>query len=425
MANDNSQAATAKKKILQQQLAEAKADLEEAEYEHSVQVSENALNAQYEQYEKSRNDEIDALRESLNDKEAILFASFETVKANASLVGQEIATIAAEHGITVSNALISSWQSGENAIASYGSVLSQGTSTFIGNIMGVENEVWNLQAQANKTADTLAWMFATKADKLVNELATSYYAEENLLNMTNALQQSLVNALEGGYDVSGIVNDIDSITSAAENAKAALDALANTPTETPSTNNVAIRAGGGSDKMFVSTLLTDELPHYASGTRSSKGNLIVTDEEGHEMKLPKLSSGQYTIANEGTQVLTKEQTDNVYEWAKIDPKDYVPVDPKDILQISPEQLQQFQKAVLGMSPNMFNNNAVPASVVENKTVNAPITIHYDSMYTFNGDVNDLKHLTKQMKAISDESAVKAANKAVDMSVRKLSEGIRW
>ncbi|MDE6435870.1 MAG: hypothetical protein K2L07_16825, partial [Lachnospiraceae bacterium] len=227
MQNDTSAATVAKRKKLEQQLSEAKADLEETQYQHSIEVQEDALNAQYEAYEKERNDEITALRESLNDRETILAESFDTVKNNASTVGQEIATIATQHGITVSKSLISSWQSGENAIASYGEVLSQNTSVFIGNIMGVENEVWNLQAQANTTADSLAWMFSTSADNLVNELNTSYYAEANLANMTNALQQSLVNTLERGYDVSSIVNSLNAVTDAANKARVATSSIGN------------------------------------------------------------------------------------------------------------------------------------------------------------------------------------------------------
>lgn len=87
------------------------------------------------------------------------------------------------------------------------------------------DEVWNLQTQANQTSESLAWMFSTKADNLVRELITSYNAEANLANMTNVLQQSLVNALERGYNVSSIVNSLGSIESAAKSAKTAIDRL--------------------------------------------------------------------------------------------------------------------------------------------------------------------------------------------------------
>lgn len=119
-----------------------------------------------------------------------------------------------EHGIAVSNALISSWKAGESAIAGYGEALSQNASAFIGNIMGVENEMMNLQTQANNAANTLAWMLSTKADTLVNELAASHLAESNLEAMTRALHESLVSTLERGYDVGSLVSSINDVSDA-------------------------------------------------------------------------------------------------------------------------------------------------------------------------------------------------------------------
>lgn len=413
MQNDTSAATVAKRKQLEQQLADAKAELEEAEYEHSIEVQEDALNKQYEQYEKERNEEIEALRASLNDRETILAESFETVKNNASLVGQEIASIATWHGITVSNALISSWQSGEMAIASYGEALSQNTSAFIGNIMGVENEIWNLQAQANVTANSLAWMFSARADNLVNELTTSYYAEVNLASMTNALQQSLINTLERGYDVSSIVNSLASVESAANSAKAAIDNLANASsasansasTNKTSSNNLsgtyAVSPMNGkvlAGPSLQANYIDPKLKKYASGTRNSKGNLIITDEKGYEMKLPKLQNGQYTLANEGSQVFTKEQTDRLYELANMDTKNLIPFDG-----LTAEAMQK-----------LWRSAYVSAPVLDQRLdSNRPVQI--GNLINVQGSIDSSN--IKQMEAI--------ANKAVNNLVNKLHDGLTY
>lgn len=147
MQNDNTAATTAKRKKLEEELSEAKKDLAEAEYDHSIEAQEEALNKQYEDFEEARNKEIEALKTTLEDREALLSQSFETVKGNADIIGQEIAAIATEHGVTISNTILTSWQNGEKAIASYGDVLSSESSAFIGNIMSVENEVYRLQSQ--------------------------------------------------------------------------------------------------------------------------------------------------------------------------------------------------------------------------------------------------------------------------------------
>lgn len=425
MQNDTSAATIAKRKQLEQQLFEAKADLEEVEYEHSIEIQEEALNKQYEAYEKERNDEIEKLRESLNDKETILAESFETVKENASLIGQEIATIATEHGINISNALISSWQSGEMAIASYGEVLSQNTSAFIGNIMGVENEVWNLQSQANNTASTLAWMFSTKADNLVNELSTSYFAEANLTNMTQALQQSLINTLERGYNVSSIVNSLASVENAANSAKRALDNLRNTPsssgfnggTSNNSNSNGSSNSNSNSNSNGNSSsggkyynTNTTKLPetvkdngifyvpkytsHYASGTRNAKGGLRVENEEGTELILPKLKSGNYAIGNAGDQIFTKPETDNLYEWA----------------QFNPDNLITLKSLDANIMQDLWEKVSIPEPVVRRNVNSNPVQI--GSLINVEGSIDSSN--VKQMETI--------ANKAVDKLVNRLYDG---
>lgn len=60
--------------------------------------------------------------------------------------------LAQQHGIEISSALTNAWAAGENAIASYGVVLDAGSSQFIGNIMGIENQLYQLQADADTTA---------------------------------------------------------------------------------------------------------------------------------------------------------------------------------------------------------------------------------------------------------------------------------
>ena len=412
MQNDNSAATVAKRKQLQEQLAEAKKDLEETEYEHSIQAQEDALNKQLEDYEKSKNDEIESLKASLEERETLLIQSFNTVKENAGIIGQEIATIATQHGITVSDAIITAWQNGEGAIASYGAVLSENSSAFIGNLMNVESEVYGLQEQANMTADSLSYMFATRADNLVNELTSSYYSEANLNAMTQALHDSLINTLEGGYNVGGITSALDSIASSAnsvaEAANNATKALANMGAVqadvannkvqrvemfgSGATANFAIKdANGNYIKNYTSSDdFKKYLKGYASGTRNAKGGLRVTDEQGNELVLPKLSEGRYAIGNAGDQILTKVQTDNIFDWAKFNPNDLVPY-------------------------NMFGSLNMTPPEIRTRDVNNNTPVQIGNLISVQGNIDNSN--IKQMESI--------ANKAVDSLVYKMSKGIKY
>lgn len=463
---DTSASGIAKRKRLEEQLVEAKKSLAEEEYQHSIEVQEEALNKQYENYEKERQQEITNLKASLNDRETILAESFNTVKDNASLIGQEIAGIAVEHGITISDTLISSWQSGERAIASYGEALSQNTSAFIGNIMGVENEVWNLQAQANSTANSLAWMFSTKADNLVNELMTSYYAESNLTNMTNALQQSLINTLERGYNISSIVNSIASIESAARSAKAVLDAM------NASAGNAG--SGGGTSGYGSGSGSGDSGSTDGSGSGWTKPNNSPTPPSGRP-KQPQKAKATYEFCTFSGKVLTtldheptqeelvrlqtrfaselgasksfkinKKYAKGVHRldkdevaWTQEEGKELVlspgrnamltplkkgdtvlTVEQTDNLyelsKMNPNDLIPLKSLTLEDMQKLWANTRISEPVVDRQEVSTSNTLQIQNLVNVQGSVNDVN--IKQFEKI--------AQGAADRAIKKLSEGIR-
>ena len=191
MQNDNSAATVAKKKKLEEQLAEAKKTLEEAEYEHSIQSQKDALNQQYEDYEASKNEEIEALKASLENRENIINKSFQNIKANTEVIANEITEIAKEHGITISDTLITAWKTGENAIATYGQTLTTNSSGFVEQLSYIEGGIYALQTQANESSQALATMFATQADRLINELDGTFIKENELILQSYRVQETL------------------------------------------------------------------------------------------------------------------------------------------------------------------------------------------------------------------------------------------
>lgn len=435
MQNDDTAATVAKRKQLEEQLAEARKDLENEQYGHSIEAQEDALNKQYEDYEKARNAEIEALKASLEERETLISQSFETVKANADVVGQEIAYIATQHGITVSDAIITSWQNGENAIASYGNVLSAGTSAFIGNIMGVENEVHALQYKANETADTLSYMFATRADNLVNELASSYYSEENLNYMTQALHDSLINTLEGGYNISniqsaldGIANGLNGVASAANNATSAIAAMGaaqqdynRAVADAPSSSSTA---GLGAATAGVSAILNKTINKSSGGSggirqyvnRYAEGGVVKKNKDNPLNPIAE-SMGEDTMvaAKEGEVILNEKQIEMLRSAALASGgrvengmfyfgslKD-VYYDEKSGKYVKDEFTQNMGQ--IQTEPMAMHTREPEIDKRVNKTNN--VNMHYDSLITVNGDVNDADRIVNKMEKVADKAIRKS------------------
>lgn len=223
-------------------------------------------------------------------------------------------------------------------------------------------------------------------------------SEANLNAMTQALRDSLIQTLEGGYNIGNITSALGSIADAANGvasaANNAAQALANMGAAQADMNSKTLYriegvAGGtitSHDKASLDKLVkqyghgTVAPVKYAKGTRNSKGGISVTDEEGYELKLDNLGAGKYTIMNEGSQVLTKPETDNIFGWAKLDPDMF--------------NLQMPLVDMPKYTPEMVRTN------------NQNVNLNYGSLITVNGDVNDTKHFLGQMETVAEKAITK-------------------
>lgn len=382
MQNDTTASTVAKRKQLEEQLAEAKASLDETQYNHSVETQKEALNQQYQDYEDARNREIEALEETLTDREDMIASSMESVKQNTQLVADQLTEIANQHGITISNALILSWKSGENAIASYGEVLTQGTSVFIENIIGMENQLYQLQADADSTALSLASMFGTSADNLVAELNASYYAEANLLITTNALQNSLINTLQGGYDVSGIVNLLDSITKAAERTKKTIDEIPTIPEVPKAPTSSGMSSASTAGKIGTGIVGKEHMAKYASGARKiTADQLAITNESGQELIYHAADGSILTPLRHGDKVFDNTAVERLWEIGQ----GILPVDITPVVKL----------------PDL---NTIKKS-------EGTVSMNYDHLIEINGDVNDTNHFIKQISTVAQQAIVNAVKTA--------------
>lgn len=393
MQNDDTASTVAKRKRLEEQLAQAKEELADYEYSHSIDTQKSALDQQFEEFETDKDAEIERLRETLSEREAVIALSFETVKANAQLIGSEIALVAQAHGITVSESITTAWNSGENAVASYGETLGNGASTFLTNMSNMAQSVYGLQSQADATALSLANMYNQNSENLQNSLITSWYSAANLNTVAKALDASLINTLGRGYDVSSLVNGINSIGAAAANAAGKVQDLMN-----------ALNGAGKNDKTYVTIYQgvksdgSDSVVRLPDGTMTSKA---IAQNAGYVQKYAKGG------------LVTKDDTNPLNYIAKSVGEDTLIAAKDGELVLTPAEADAF----LNLAPNMkLFNQFIPKLSPDSSVNNLPyiekaapsVQIHYDNLVQVQGDVNNSN--IREMKTIVDDAITKQFNK---------------
>ena len=442
MQYDNSASTTAKRKQLEEQLAEAKKALTDAEYDHSIETQKDALNQQYEAFESERNAEIEALRLSLEQRELLISESFANVKANTETIATEISEIATNHGITVSNTLMESWKSGENAIASYGETLTTNSSVFIQELLNVESGIYGLQTQADQSSqalanmfatqadnlinelnrsydsenqlilesyhlqDALASMFGTRADNLINELVNSYYSEANLHAMTNTLQNSLVNTLERGYNINGITNALSSIADGANSVADAANKAAQALANMGAAQNTYAGVDSGKHGFHVYDSVTGELKDTIYSDTWNYADLMAKyNHQARGIRVQKFAKGG---------IVSKEKDSPLDSIAKAVGEDKLVAVQYGEGIINAEEMKKINKlseAMAKIDSNLLNPSYIRPGIQPMipeyiRTERPNVTLHYDRMFEFNGDFNNSEQLLGQMKKVATSATTK-------------------
>lgn len=223
MSGDTTASTVAKRKKLEAQRAEAQKNLDDFNRDHAIDTQKEALDKQLEDFTNEKNAEIEALKATLDDKNALYQQSFELVKANASTIADELDKLSAAHGVTISKNITDPWKAGQNAIAGYGVTLTTQTSVFTGCLDIINSEIQKDQSSADELSKKIGEAFAQKSDNLCTELDNAYNSAENLNNLAASLHKNFATALDGnGYSVDSIVSKLNDVKDAANNAADAM-----------------------------------------------------------------------------------------------------------------------------------------------------------------------------------------------------------
>jgi len=118
---DDSREAAAKRAGLEVELGELLGEIGEMQADHSLEIQQEALDKELENYEKGKDAEIEALEESLNSAEKLYQATITRIQEGWDSLYQDLVNWNTNYGNTLQKDLESAWNSAYAAAQRYGS----------------------------------------------------------------------------------------------------------------------------------------------------------------------------------------------------------------------------------------------------------------------------------------------------------------
>lgn len=314
ISGDNSASAIAQKKKLQAELAQAQEDLDELYYDHSIEKQQEALDKSLEDYQNNKQDEMDALDESLKNENQIIQDSYATVAANTESLAQNLSDIADKYGITLSESVTKPWLDGANAIGTYQEQLDTSTSAFTDQLKLIKQELADLQVEADKTANSIINATNGKKDKTESAKYTPPAPAQQPSTPSKP-------ATPAPPSKGASVTVKKSATNFSRNGGNGTRMQSWVPGSTftvyqVSGSEVLIGRNGG----YTGWVRLSDIEGYAKGTKSiDKDKLAFLDELGDELQLVPDGAGRLSYVKKGTGIIPADLTERLMEWGQLDP----------------------------------------------------------------------------------------------------------
>lgn len=314
IAGDNSASAIAQKKKLQAELAQAKEELEELYYDHSVEKQQEALDKSLEDYQNNKQDEMDALDESLKNENQIIQDSYATIAANTESLAQNLSDIADKYGISLSDSVTKPWLDGADAIGTYQEQLDTSTSSFTDQLKLIKQELTNLQVEADKTANSIINATNGKKDKTEGARYTPPTPAQQPSSSSKpatpappskgasvTLKKSATHFSRDGGNGTRMQSWVPGSTFTVYQV---------------SGSEVLIGRNGG----YTGWVKLSDIEGYASGAKSiNKDQFAFLDELGEELQLVPDGAGRLSYVKKGTGIIPADLTERLMEWGQLDP----------------------------------------------------------------------------------------------------------
>lgn len=341
LSGDDSASARAKRAQLEAELAEANANLEEAYYERSIQNQQNALDKELENFQDTKETEMEGWDEYLENTEQVVSDSLTTIQANTDVVYQTLSAMGEEYSLSITESLTSPWKEGEYAIQSFSEQFGISMSATVDELKDLELQFKEIMAeieQAGKTAVSTVSDNAnkyTEAEKKATTSSSSSSSSSSSNKSSSSSSSSTKKSSTAGL-VSGISGNIKygDKGSKVKNLQKALNALGYGNSGTSSVDGIFGSKTLSAVKKFqkamgisadgivgTNTKKKFKLKGYAVGsTGVDRDQLALIDELGEELVMHADGNGRLAFLSKGSAVVPHNISENIMELGQLDPQ---------------------------------------------------------------------------------------------------------
>lgn len=328
LATDNSTSAAAQRKKLEEELLEAKGELEDTFYDRSIQNQQDALDKELENFQNAKEEEKEGWDQYLENTETVVSDSLATIQANTDVVYQTLKSMGQEYGLTIAETLTSPWRDGEDAIQSYAEKFGLSMSSTV-------EELQKLAAEYEKIMKEIEG-FGEKVVNQVDKNAQSYVSANNPSGKNNKPSSPSKDTTPSKTPTKQR-EESKSITVGGKINAGSARIYANSD------------GGGGSKQYFssdpiyvvlgeqngylkvrhhsVSSGVTgwfkkSDVKAYAKGTTGVPSDQIAwLDELGEELVMHADGNGRLAFLSKGTSVIPANLTKNLMKLGELNPQD--------------------------------------------------------------------------------------------------------
>lgn len=331
LANDNSMSATAKRRQLEAELAEAKAELEDSYYNRSIDNQQEALDKELDNFKEQKDAEIEQWDKYLEDIENIVAESLGIVKSKSEEIGGILVEKSGEYNTTLSSAILDPWKDGLGAIDDYTKKIGDSVSPTVQALEPLREKWQKIKeelAAANAEADKYYNKDKSTADGKsvadINAENKDYYTPDvaNQQTKTTTLSQATTQTQTPKQEETKPSLTVGSYIDVKPDTKWYADSSGGGSWGWARSGTIKYINTNGSHAYNIDGLgwvkKTDIKGYYKGTTGVDKNQIARIDELGEEIVMH-AQNGKLAYLTKGSAVIPHDISENLMQLGQLDP----------------------------------------------------------------------------------------------------------